>query len=128
MQTVNSFSFFGIDFPHRYTFNIKGLDITYTCKGETTHLQLCPKATCQLLEDAGLIEGFNIDQNGEPVILFTGDNVRAEYGFDSWSSFVCTFPLSYRMAVKLMEYRESRKAHLSFQATVNHLLSPLKAA
>lgn len=111
-----------------YRFNHQGLDITYTYKGQTTHLQLCPKATCQLLQDAGLIEGFNLDENSEPVILFTDNTYPAGYGFDRWNSFVCTFKISHRMAQKIMEFREDRKAHEGFQATVAYLLEPLQAA
>lgn len=113
---------------NRFYFNVEGINIAYNYKGKTTHLQLCPKATCQLLEDAGMIEGFDIDENGEPVILFTDDHVRTQYGFDRWNSFVCTFPLSYRMAVKLLEYREARKDHFEFQELISELLLPLQAA
>jgi hypothetical protein len=117
-----------IEIIGRFTFNLHGLNITYKHKGETTHLSLCPGAICDLLTEAGLIEGFDLDQNGEPVILFTSDPVRSQYGFDRWNSFVCTFPISYRMAVKLLEYRESRKASRSFHSTIDYLLQPLKAA
>jgi hypothetical protein len=110
-----------------YKFNLEGLEITYSNHGHTTHLTLCPKATCQLFQDAGLIEGFDIDQNGEPVILFTDSSFPAGYGFDYWNSFVCFFRLTYKMAVKLMEYWEDRKGSKTFQAAVSNLLRPLAA-
>lgn len=111
----------------RFTFNAFGFSATYSINGKRTTLTLCPKATCQLFEEAGLIEGFDLDENMEPVILFTQNDVRSTYGFDRWASFVCTFPVSYRMAVKLLEYREERKAHRAFQSAVDQLLSPLAA-
>lgn len=110
-----------------YTFNLQGLNITYKVGAKTTQIVLCPKATCQLFQDAGLIEGFDIDQNGEPVILFTDNQFPAGYGFEYWSGFVVFFKLSRKMAAKLMEYREDRKASQTFQAIVNRLLQPLAA-
>jgi hypothetical protein len=112
----------------RFTFNIAGLDITYSYKGQTTHLTLCPKATCDLLKETKLIEDFDIDSNGEPVILFSDNTYPPGYGFDRWNAFVCSFPISYRMAVKLMTFREDRMASRQFQATVINLLQPLQAA
>ena len=41
----------------RFTFNVHGLNVTYSHQGQITNLSLCSKATCQLLEDAKLIEG-----------------------------------------------------------------------
>lgn len=117
-----------LEILNHFTFNINGLDVTYRYESQTTHLQLCPRATCQLLEDAGLIEGFDLDENGEPVILFTSDSVRSQYGFDRWNSFVCTFKLSWLMVLRLMNFREDRKASRIFQATVKNLLSPLQTA
>lgn len=113
----------------RFTFNLDGFNATYRYNGRTTTLTLCPGALCQLLEDTKLIEGFDLDANGEPVILFSEtDPVRAAYGFDRWASFVKTFPISYRMAVKLLEWREERREHREFQARIVTLLSPLQAA
>ena len=117
-----------IEILNRFYFNLEGFNIVYRYKGQTTHLQLCPKATCQLLQDAGLIEGFDIDENGEPVVLFTSNEYPQGYGFDRWNSFVCFFPISYRMAARLMEYREDRKASQQVQTTKANLLSPLQAA
>lgn len=117
-----------LDILGRFTFDLQGFNATYTYKGETTTLSLCPGALCQLLEDTKLIEGFDLDANGDPVILFTDDHVMTTYGFDRWNSFVCTFPISYVMAVKLLEYREDCKASQRFQATIANLLSPLQAA
>jgi hypothetical protein len=111
-----------------FAFNLKGFDVIYSVKGVRTHLRLCPKATCELLQEAGLIEGFEIDKNGEPVILFTDNTLPAGYGFDQWASFVCFFKISRQMAVKLMEYREDRKKSRSFQTKVNYLLKPAQAA
>src|SRR5689334_5916792 len=80
-----------IEILDHYSFNINGLDITYRHDNQTTHLSLCPKATCQLFQDAGLIEGFDFDENNEPVILFTDNTFPAGYGFDRWNSFVRVF-------------------------------------
>ncbi|HEV7333247.1 MAG TPA: hypothetical protein VGN63_19585 [Flavisolibacter sp.] len=117
-----------LEIKGRFMFNIEGLNITYVYRRQTTHLQLCPKATCQLLKEAGLIEDFDIDSNGEPVILFSDYTMPPGYGFDRWNLFVCTFRLSHRMATKLMEYREDRLSSQDFQDQISHLLSPLQAA
>ena len=112
----------------RFTFNLDGFSADYTYGFERKSLNLCPTSLCRLLTDAGLIEGFDMDANNEPVILFTHDQVRTDYGFDLWSSFVKTFPISYKMAVKLLEYWESRQEHQDYQAKIVSLLSPLQAA
>ena len=112
----------------RFTFDVNGFSAKYTYNGQTTTLTLCPAAFCQLLQDAAQIEDFTLDQNGEPVILYTDNQFPEGYGFEHWCAFVRFFPVSYRMAVKLLQYREERKAHRSFQAKIVHLLSPLQAA
>ena len=113
---------------HHYTFNIHGLQIFYTYKGEDTELSLCPGAVCDLLKDTKLIEDFTMDSNGEPVILYTDNKFPPGYGFEYWSAFVVFFPIPYRMALKLMEYREDRLASEQVQATIIRLLEPLQAA
>ena len=111
-----------------FTFNLKGFEATYSVNNVRTRLQLCPKATCQLLQEAGLIEGFDIDENGEPVILFTDNTYPEGYGFGRWASFVCFFKISYQMAIKLIEFKEDRRLHHLIQAKVISLLQPLHAA
>ena len=112
----------------RFTFDVNGFSATYQYRNERTTLTLCPAALCDLLKEAKQIEDFTLDNNGEPVIFYTDNQFPQGYGFEHWCAFVRFFPLSYRMAVKLIEYRLDREAHCAFQATVAHLLSPLNAA
>lgn len=112
----------------RFTFNIEGFQATYAYRGKTITLSLCPAALCDLLKETKQIEDFTMDRNGEPVILFSDNSFPPGYGFEYWCAFVRFFPISYRMAVALLQYREDRKDHRRFQVVVNNLLSPLQAA
>lgn len=112
----------------RFAFNLDGFCATYAYKGVTTTLTLCPSALCDLLKETGLIEDFTLDSNSEPVILYTDNKFPPGYGFEYWSAFVKFFPISYKMAIKLLEYREERREHEEFQAKIITLLQPLQAA
>lgn len=111
----------------RFTFDLQGFCATYAYKGETTSLTLCLAALCDLLKETKLIEDFTLDRNSEPVILYTDNKFPPGYGFEYWSAFVKFFPISYRMGVKLLEWREERRKHREFQAIIVSLLSPLAA-
>lgn len=112
----------------RFIFDVNGFVAKYSYKGRTTTLTLCPAAFCDLLAEAKQIEDFTLDGNGEPVILYTCNIFPQGYGFEHWCAFVRFFPISYRMAVALLQYREDRNAHHRFQVVVNNLLSPLQVA
>jgi hypothetical protein len=119
MQTVSLNSF---------SFTLAGLQFNYLVNGKNTILSLDPKATCSLLQVAGMIEGFDTDSNGEPVILFTDHSYPEGYGFDQWCYFVKFFPISYRIAQTLVEYREENKAFRKAEAKIIYMLQPLQAA
>lgn len=114
----------------RFTFDVNGFCATYSYKGQTTTLNLCHGALCELLKAAKQIEDFTIDQNGEPVVVWTDNRLPSPYsfGFEHFCDFVRTFPMTYKLAVKLLEFKVSRQEHLAFQAKVIDLLSPIQAA
>ena len=117
-----------IEIIGRFSFDVNGLDITYRYKGQQKHVVLPPISLCLLLEETKCIEGFDLDENNEPVILFENDPVKTQYGFDRWNSFYRTFPISYKLAAKLMEWREERREHRRFQAKIVALCPSLEAA
>ncbi|RYZ83245.1 MAG: hypothetical protein EOP04_20350, partial [Proteobacteria bacterium] len=76
----------------KYALTVEGLTIRYLFNSGCTILYFDPFATCGLLEELGLIEGFDTDGN-EPVVLFTHPNVKP-YGYQHWFEFVKHSPLS----------------------------------
>jgi len=112
-----------------YNFSIAGLTINYSISNKTTNLSLDPCATCDLFTQLGAIEGFDLDKNNEPVILFADtQHGRTVTGWDLWANFVKRFPLTERIVQIFMEHKEERKAHKRFQGKIKYLLLPLEGA
>ena len=110
-----------------YSLSIDGLSIAYTSGTEKTILNFDAKAACNLFEDAGMIEGFDIDKNGEPVIYYT----ESIYGrkaacYCLWFEFVKTFPFIQRHAEILVEHQTDPREFKKTYAKINYLLSPLR--
>lgn len=113
-----------------FNFNVTGLKLNYSINKTNYSLILDPLATCSLLHNAGLIEDFSTDTNGEPVILFTDKNENRGfgYGYELWCYFVKSFLFTNRIAEMLVEYREEKKATNKALGIIKYLLQPLKAA
>lgn len=111
-----------------FAFTLGGLSITYTNGTEKTTLKLDAKATCNLFEGAGIIEGFDIDANGEPVIYYT-ERIwnRPAPAYCMWFEYVKTFPFIQRHAEILIEYLIVTKQIRQSIAKIDYLLRPLKA-
>ena len=110
-----------------FRFSVDGLRIQSTNGLTTSTLTLAPCATCDLLKDAGAIEDFTTDGNGEPVILYSDSSEPQGYGYEPWYRFVTTFAFTHRHAEILLEHKEQRKAFRRTQAIIVQLLSPLAA-
>lgn len=111
-----------------FRFDLHGLQLDYDVDGEKSILIFDPCATCDLLKYNKLIEDFDIDKNGEPVILFTDRTYPEGYGFDQWISFVVFFPIKFRTAQLLLESWKDKQQFEKDEATIGELLSPLEAA
>jgi hypothetical protein len=112
-----------------YSLGLHGLLIIYEYKGQKTTLLLDPKATCQTFEDLRIIESFETDSNGEPMILWQDKQFgRPVIEHCLWCEFISSFPCIKRHAEIIIEDRERRKVSRWFHAKIDHLLSPLKAA
>lgn len=120
MQNVNTFT--------RHTFNREGFTFYFTENGKETFLKLDPYATCNLLKYAGFIEGFDMDQYHEPVILFTAEmDIYPEgYGFDRWGLFVTHFRIGPYEARQLLEAREQYFCFRNTEKVIKYLLAPLE--
>jgi hypothetical protein len=110
MQTISLTSF---------AFSVEGFYLCYLYKHDTIRAFYDAKATAQLFQDAGFIEGFDLDKNGEPVILYTDETRPQGYNGAQWSDFLKTFPMQKRIAEMLAEYREERKHFKLLQNLVN---------
>lgn len=112
-----------------FALTIAGLQLIYSVDGKTTNRRFCPHSTCELLQDFNLIEGFDKDRNGEPVILFT-DNVCGvcKTGYALWFRFVEGFQVSQRMAEIFVDRIEMTKQSGRTQANIIRLMKPLQAA
>jgi hypothetical protein len=110
-----------------YRLSLDGLTLSYTKNSIYYCASFDPCATCAFLQQASAIEDFTLDKNSEPVILYSDNNEPQGYGFELWHQFVKSFPLCEKLAFLLLEYKIQREEHAQFQATVNHLLSPLAA-
>jgi hypothetical protein len=119
MQTV---------FLNSFRFDINGLQFNYTKDGETFISSFDALATCNLFTEHKLIEGFDIDKNCEPVILFTDRTYPEGFGFDMWASFVHFFPVSYKIAAKILEMVLAKAQFDQDMQTIDRLLSPLQKA
>jgi len=97
---------------------LSGLSITHT----NGSLTLCPWNTCQALQDAGMIEGFELDSNGEPVILYTTKDTAAGYDGQRWCEFVKSFRLTNRYAEMIIEARDEREGFQEWYDRIDSLM------
>jgi hypothetical protein len=109
------------------TLTIDGLTLIYSVNGQKITAKYDAPATCDLLKNAGLIEDFTTDSNGEPVVLFSDNNTPVGYGYELWCDFIKSFPFCDRVAEMLAEYRENYKAFARIIGKCNYLLHPLQA-
>lgn len=109
----------------KYRFSLSGLQLIYTYKGENFNVSLDPLATCQLLQDMKQIEGFDIDRNGEPVILYSES--ATSYGYCFWFEFVKTYPLNFLMCRVMADHLEDCKGFVRNRAMIINMFSPLAA-
>lgn len=109
---------------------ISGLAFSFTKDGNTSKVSYDPHATADLLQQVGLIEGFDTeDRTGEPVILYTDNRYgRPVPGYALWCDFVKGFPLCERHIQIVLEYREHRKQYNRAIGKINYLLHPAKKA
>jgi hypothetical protein len=111
---------------NHFSLTVTGLKLSYTWKGSTTELTLCPFATADLFTNMGFIEALTLSD--EPVILFTELKCgQPGTGFCYWCDFVKTFPVNDCMALMIADYRESQKVYQRSMAVIQNLLSPLAA-
>lgn len=110
-----------------YRLSLDGLSLSFTRNSIVHTVSFDPCATCAFLMEAGQIEDFTQDANREPVILYTDEKSPDGYNGELWQDFVHYFPLTKEMAFALVQFKVERGNHARFQATVNHLLSPLAA-
>ncbi|MES2620582.1 MAG: hypothetical protein V4615_07010 [Bacteroidota bacterium] len=107
--------------------SLSGLLINCRENGIPKTFSLCPKATCQLLADLNQIEDFEIDANGEPVILFTDENAPRGFDGEQWHMFVQTYHLSNNRAEILAGHLSDKATFARDAATITRLLQPLKS-
>lgn len=110
-----------------FSLTITGLQIHYTKDGVNFHNSYDPLATCNVLKDAGLIEDFTMDKNGEPVFLYSDSNEPQGYGYELWCYFIKSFPMGSEVAQMLIEFKEGREVYNTVMTQINYLLYPLKA-
>jgi hypothetical protein len=104
---------------------VSGLQINYTVDGQTTNLRLCPFATCSLLEELAVIEGF--DASGpEPVILF--QTSFTSYDGQQWNDFVKSFQFSPLFAEMVAGYNEGKKLISAMLKCFDQSLKEVRAA
>lgn len=85
------------------------------------NLSFCPRATCELLKEAGFIEDWTTDNNGEPVILYADHHEPNGFGFEKWYRFQQRFFINERVAQMLLE-------HIGYTQTANRIDSLLNVA
>lgn len=116
----------------KVTFNINGLSISYQISSalrfEQKTLTLCPVATVKAMEAARMIEGFEMDENNEPIILFSTKDTAAGYNGQHWCDFVKTFRMTNRYCEMLIEAREEKKSFKKQYNIINKLMAPFAAA
>jgi hypothetical protein len=112
-----------------FSLSIDGLTINYTKGERTINAFFDPFATCDLLLSLNVIEDFDVDRNGEPVVLFVTNNCGVpKTGFALWYLFQKHFNLVKRQIEIIVEHIESMKQARAMNAIINHLLQPLQAA
>jgi hypothetical protein len=115
MITVNTFSL-----------SIEGLKLAYAVSNQKTIIKLDARATCNLLQDLNVIEGFDFDKNNEPVIFFTVNTQGINStGFCFWCDFVKSYPFGQRHAEIIADHLESAKAYRKIINKINTLLQPV---
>lgn len=116
----------------KVNFDINGLSVSYqkssALRFEQHSLTLCPVATCKALKAARMIEGFEMDNNNEPVILFSTKDTAAGYNGQHWCDFVKSFRMTNRYAEMIIEAREEKKAFRKQYNIINKLMAPFAAA
>lgn len=121
-QSINSIA------VKAFSLTVEGFSFTYTLNGVQKSFSYDPLATCDLFQKVGLIECFDRDYNGEPVILYTDDQYgRPATGHCLWCDYVRTFGFIQRHAEIIAEYREDERRARKIEAQINYLLHPLKA-
>jgi hypothetical protein len=114
---------------NNYAFSVNGFHLNYSTQQQSFDLTFDAKATANLLKQAGIIEDFDLDKNGEPVILYTDSMYgRPVSGFCLWCDYVKTFRFIGRHAEILAEHIEGRKSFMKTKAVISNLLQPLTAA
>lgn len=98
-----------------YFFTINGLTVE--------NYSFCPKATCDLLQQMGLIEDFTTDRNGEPVILYADSKENQGFGYCLWHDFIKSFFINERVAEMVLEYKTSTELLAETVNTINYLLN-----
>lgn len=105
-----------------------GLTASYRYVEELNTFFFSPFQTCTLFKEAGLIEGFEEDeQTGDPVILYSDSSNSQGYNGCFWSDFVRSFPLTEQICFALIQYKVDRGESKAVQNLINSLLSPLAA-
>jgi hypothetical protein len=107
--------------------SLDGFTLSYTKNSIYYCASYDPCAFCNLLKEAGQIEEFAQDENGEPVVLFSAPEHPLGYTYAVWTEVAHYFPMCDKMAFGLLQFKIERENHQRFQATVNNLLSPLAA-
>lgn len=110
-----------------FSFTTEGLKINYTTEGQTTKLSFDAKASADLFQQFGVIEGWDIDRNGEPVILYTDNQEGIGYGFEMWCQFVSSFGFNEKYALLIVEMREDLRRNQERRAIVSRMYSKLEA-
>lgn len=107
--------------------SLDGFTFSYTKNGVYFSASYDPCAFCNFLKEAGQIEEFAQDENGEPVILLSAPEHPLGYSYSQWFEVARSYPLCDKLAFSLLQFKIERESHQQFQATVNSLLSPLAA-
>jgi hypothetical protein len=112
-----------------FCFAIDGFSITYSDSNrEINSLSFDPLSTCNLFQHFSIIEGFDIDRNGEPVILYTDSYFHQPVtGWSFWCDFVKSYPFTGRHAELIAEAIEDHNYFRNFESIINTLLEPLEA-
>jgi hypothetical protein len=109
----------------KFGLSIDGLTLAYSANNVKNIFQFDALSTCNLFQDLNIIEGFDTDKNGEPVILFTQSFGRTPTtGFCFWCDFIRSHPFCKRQAEIIGEQIESAKAKRKLIKRINSLLKP----
>lgn len=116
----------------KVNFNISGLSISYqkssALRLDQHSLTLDPYATCKALKLARMIEGFTMDKNNEPVILYTDKESVQGYNGQTWCEFVKSFRMTNRYAEMIIEARDEKKSFRKQYNILNKLMAPFSVA